>query len=174
MLANQYWSSNVDKDDLIQEGLMGLVYAAQKWRADGGCKNFLTFAKPIVVGQMLNWVRKNKTGRCKLRVSGCESMDAERGSEELTLHDLIACSCPSQESRLIEADGAEYWRERIQAALSRLPERQRRIVELHVFEGKSLEEAGAPLGLKNRRRVHQVYQDALTQLRRILRRHVTQ
>ena len=162
-LANRYANGEPDLvDDLIQEGLFGVLVAFRSWRPDGGA-NLLTWAAFRVKARMRAFIGQDpKTYRLK-RKEQHASLDeplGNHGSHTFCLYDLIP-SPAEQEERAHVAS-----RERvIAAAIDDLPERTAQIIRARFFEDKTLEETAEPLGL-TKERVRQIQDDALRMLAR--------
>ena len=58
-LADQWAFSSVDRDDLYQEGLLGLLTATQTFRADGGA-SFATYARTCARHRVISAVRRSR------------------------------------------------------------------------------------------------------------------
>ena len=74
-LADQWAVPSVDRDDLQQEGLLGLLTATQTYREDGGA-SFSTYARTCARHRVISAVRR---ARWREEVSLPEDEDAEGG-----------------------------------------------------------------------------------------------
>ncbi len=62
-LANRFYLVGGDKDDLLQEGMLGLIYAINKYDEEKGA--FPSFAQLCVLRQILNAVKRDSGVRQK-------------------------------------------------------------------------------------------------------------
>ncbi len=159
-LARQYKSDILSTDDLVSEGVIGMMKAAQKYDASRG-KPFVTFAAPYIreaiekaIGKLDNDIdlrstdeslpigsRNNYTLLNVLEDKGSPRADA---SAELTLSDEMV------------------------AGVSRLDERQQAVISRYYgidCERQTMAEIGEALGLK-RERVRQIRNQALRKLKK--------
>lgn len=74
-LADQWAFSSVDREDLQQEGLLGLLAATQTFREDGGA-SFSTYAQTCVRHRMISAARRS---RWRAEVSLPEDDDSAEG-----------------------------------------------------------------------------------------------
>lgn len=167
---------SVELDDLVAYGTRGLIEATQRFDASRGFA-FSTFAYYRIRGAIydglreMGWRKRDRSRRAQtfeenaghvlqqaaedappvgaageaeavegaitlLATAWIVSIEAEAG-----LH--LADAAPDAEARV--ADLSE--RSAVRAALAKLPERERRILDLMYFEERSLTEASAELGL---------------------------
>lgn len=144
-------------DELISDGCIGLIEAAQKFDPDREI-DFRTFAKHRIRGAMLDGVRKfNLLSREKkedcprsrafsiLNDSATVALDAKRSDGSLC-QDL-----PDKkevvEDVVLDRIEQEEVAERVQKALSQLDEQERHIIQRSFFDGMSLAEIGQELGV---------------------------
>ena len=160
-LARQYKSEILSTDDLISEGAIGLMKAAEKYDASRG-KPFVTFAAPYIrraietaIGKLENDINVRSTDESLpigsrnnftlLNVlEDKNALQADATVEEITLtDDLLKC-------------------------LNVLNEREQRVINLYYgngYERKTMAEIAETMGLK-RERVRQVRDTALRKLRK--------
>lgn len=167
---------SIEHEDLVGYGCKGLVEAAQRFDASHGV-SFTTFAYYRIRGAMLDgmrtmgWYSRADYARYRAEERANEYVQnmAEReggakedqtraleGINEL-LGGVAAIHITSLESADAIADdrlpppdsGLDRARSaaRARAALEKLPEKERRLMQLYYFGDKNLEEAGAELGL---------------------------
>lgn len=159
-LARQYKSDILSTDDLVSEGVIGMMKAAEKYDASRG-KPFVTFAAPYIreaiekaIGKLDNDIdlrstdeslpigsRNNYTLLNVLEDKGSPRADA---SAELTLSDEMM------------------------AGMNRLDERQQAVISRYYGidrERQTMAEIGEALGLK-RERVRQIRNQALRKLKK--------
>jgi RNA polymerase sigma factor for flagellar operon FliA len=152
-------------DDLIAAGNVGLVEAAERFDPACGVR-FSTFAWPRIKGAMIDGLR---TG-AHYRRSDVAQYRAAAAKEE---------TCRPSTSRQ-EGEGVdESWPNaeeavdlhrcfpRIAEALSRLPSRERQVMQQHYFEGLQLSEIAARMGV-HRSWCTRLHQQALSLLQRDL------
>ena len=138
-LARRFARSDVDLNDLRQEGYVALLLAARTWRDDGGA-SFLTWARTRVYGEMRQLVRRERRrgltargARGEARALGftighVSSLDEPAyGEDGRSLHDLIG-TVAEQETAACDAQHAA----KVRAAVAALPDRDRRIWALAV------------------------------------------
>lgn len=126
----------VDLDELRAIAGAGLAEAADRYDPRRGA-TFVTFAWPRIHGAMLDELRRSGSRRAaaRPRVTSLEVL-RDRGFDAVD-------DAPGPADDL---DGARRVA-RLRAAIAQLPERSRALVTKHYFEGKSLLEAGAELGV---------------------------
>lgn len=157
---------NVDVDDLMQEGRLGALTAAQKFDPTKGAKYF-TYAVYWIRHRMDRFV-KNCAKDVRVPVHRFwehktfeNSLDAPVGEDgDATLGDLMGV----EEGVTHEADKADRV-ELLQAALAKLPERERGVLHARFFQDKTLKEIGSGLGV-SRQRARQIEFKALKTLRK--------
>lgn len=62
-IAKKYWNAGYEYDDLVQEGLIGLVKAAEKFNPDRGCR-FSAFAGLCIENHIRMYLRREKKHKC--------------------------------------------------------------------------------------------------------------
>lgn len=85
-----------NKEDLISEGMIGLVKAAKCYEPDKGCK-FATFAGRCITNQMLMYIRKLNKQNCE--VSLYAPIGYDKDGNQLLLEDVL------EDKRDIEEQG---------------------------------------------------------------------
>ena len=179
-IAKQYRGQGVPFLDLIQEGVLGLNRAVEKfdWRRDLKFSTYATWWIRQAVQRAV--ANQSRTIRLPVHVSErVRRVDATRAALEavdsISLNQGLGSDGDSEPGDLFadesSADPAEeavdaVRRQRIQRAVADLPERQRRIIELRFGfggESASLETIGKELGL-TRERVRQLESEALHRL----------
>ncbi len=192
--------SSVEVDDLVHDGIVGLLDAVDKYDPRRGVR-FRTYAEARVKGAILDglrhkdWcprsVRRNRReldeaigrlstvrGRAATEEEIAEEMGLDLESYRgvlrdlqsgplLSLEDLPAASDPAVTADALLPHRRLERREMIEALaeeLTRLPERERRALELYYHEGLNLKEVGAVLGVTESR-VCQLHAQAAARLR---------
>lgn len=157
---------SVDIEDMLQEGRIGALAAARRFDAKRGFK-FLTYARHWIKQHMQRFVMNcSKNVRVPVHKFWEHktyelSMDAPLGDDgDATLADLMGVD----ESVTHDADTDDR-AELLQAALAKLPERERRVLLARFFEDKTLEEIGSGLGV-SRESARQIEFKALKTLRK--------
>jgi RNA polymerase sigma factor for flagellar operon FliA len=164
----------IEYDELCAYGTQGLLEAAERWDPRGGA-SFTTFSYYRIRGAIYDGLRRmgltSRSQRARLRAaerageylsSTAELPQDVAGAAALTaIADRLAAVATVYVSTLAgEADeapaegpDAEGWlcsaemAGVVHGALAALPEKERRLIELHYFEGKNLQESGRVLGL---------------------------
>lgn len=163
-LARQYSSELLDVDDLVSEGVVGMVKAADKYDASRG-KPFVTFAAPYIRTAIEAAIRR-VTGDVTVK-STDESIPAGSRNNYTLLHVL-----EDKNSRRADAHmEQELQREEIERGIHVLDARERDVIVRYYGISdlpKTMAEIGAELGLK-RERVRQIRDKALRKLRKASR-----
>ena len=158
-LARQYKSDILSTDDLISEGTIGMMKAAQKFDPQRG-KPFVTFAAPYIRQAIEQAISRLDT-ESKVR-STDESLP--RGSRNnYTLLNVLE----DKDSPRADAASEMTLSDDMLKGLSRLDERQQEVVRRYFgidCERQTMAEIGMTMGLK-RERVRQVRDQALRKLR---------
>jgi len=129
----------MEYDDLVGSGLVGLCTAARRFRKNRGAR-FTTYAHWRVHGAMLDGARRERV---------LPRLDQFAGGEfdtDTPVEAAVQAFSPRAESLDEELDRRRD-SAALKAALGRLPEDKRRLLELHFFHDLSLEEAGRKLGV---------------------------
>ena len=185
---------NVDPDDLVSDGVLGLMDAIERFEPDRGL-SFQTFAVPRIRGAIIDGMRAMdfvpRSVRDKLRVlqraqlaleerlerqPTDEELSAESGLPVQQLRDLLKQSSSSH-ANLDDFDLADEFSTAaeqvvedgdVSASLMKvveeLSERDRIIIALYYFEGLTLAEIGQVLGVTESR-ISQVHRRVTTTLR---------
>ncbi len=123
--------NTVDKDDLRQEGLIGLFRAVNSYDPERGAK-FSTYAEVCMTNRMKSYSARQHNER---RVP--ESLDDENNSEELTVKET------PESIYLYKEFMTELW-ENINNSLSNM---EKRVFYLCVIDGISYHDAAVKLGV---------------------------
>jgi RNA polymerase sigma factor for flagellar operon FliA len=199
---------SIDIGDLVQDGVLGLIDAAQRFDEERGIK-FETFAERRVRGAMIDALRREawprgvrrqrreleaaretlrrelgqepsladlaakvgsdekRLGRTILRISTIESTSPLSSGDHVDERSLPAVLVPSEPESPDSAYERTEVKERIRQALSTLPERERRLVNLYYFGDVTMKQIGEELGV-NESRVSQLHARAIQRLRAAL------
>lgn len=166
--------ANVQQDDLIAAGVVGLLDSLRRNGGDHG-GTFEWYARTRIRGAVVDELRAQDwlTRRARAAVSKAERDDTAGprsptlvGLQELTgveESDHFATSDADAETMLIDHDQSRV----LTLAIQQLPERERRIVGMHYFEGTKFKDIGAELGVSEPR-ISQLHTRALELLRVIM------
>ena len=158
-LARQYKSDILSTDDLISEGTIGMMKAAQKYDPQRG-KPFVTFAAPYIRQAIEQAISRLDTP------TDVRSTDESlpRGSRNnYTLLNVLE----DKDSPRADAASEQMLSDDMLRGLSRLDERQQAVVCRYFGidrERQTMAEIGQELGLK-RERVRQIRNQALRKLK---------
>lgn len=150
----------LSRDDVLQTMQLGLAEAARNFDPTRDA-SFLAFAWPGVTGAVVRAATKEIDARAPLRrvVGACAGLEVGkvgfdegdasigRRAEEMTAKvgaawALGSATTDGEQGR----EGAEL-RRLVEAAIAALPERSRRVVEAHYFEGRSQRVVAEELGV---------------------------
>ena len=163
--ARSYFLVGSDRDDVVQEGMIGLYKAIRDFQPDKGA-SFRTFAELCVTRQIVTAV-KASTRLKHAPLSTSVSLDRPVGDEDAgSLGDLLpACSSNDPASAVVSADQLRALQLHFDEVLSDL---EQQVLRHHV-EGKSYDEIAAML----QRHVKSV-DNALQRIKRKLQAHLDQ
>lgn len=136
-IASKYRNYDVPFDDLVQEGLLGLLEAKDKYIPDKNAK-FSTYAVYWIKKRIIEFVNKENKSRIP------NSDNIENVAEEI--HDK-----EMQESKIVDLPG-------------NLSSIEKKVIKLFFEEHKTLNEISELLGIR-RERVRQIKQKALRKLK---------
>lgn len=159
-LARQYQSDILTTDDLISEGTIGMMKAAQKYDPERG-KSFVTFAAPYIRQAIEQAISKLDTD------TDVRSTDESlpRGSRNnYTLLNVLE----DKGSPRADASVEQTLSDNMLEGLSRLDERQQAVIKRYYgvnCERQTMAEIAQEMGLK-RERVRQIRNTALRKLKR--------
>lgn len=167
-VARQYRNHGLDSDDLVSEGSMGMLRAAQRY---DGTKRFAAFAAPYIRAAISKAIEQQgglyrvprDTANPKLERRRAKALSIDEpigGSPELSLGRVIPDSAaPDPEDTL--AKGMS--RQQIEHLTATLPDRDRHVVQRFYgigHEAITMAEIAAEMGLK-RERVRQIRDHAI-------------
>jgi RNA polymerase primary sigma factor len=164
-LARQYKSDILNTNDLVNEGAIGLMKAAEKYDPERG-KPFVTFAAPYIRRSIEAAISKVNTD------TDVRSTDESlpRGSRNnYTLLNVLEDGSAPQADALLEENTLT---EDLLRVVGVLNEREQRVVNLYYgngYERQTMAEIGEVMGLK-RERVRQIRDRAVRRLRQHFRR----
>lgn len=162
--ANLYFLMGGDKDDLMQEGMIGLFWAITHYDADKAA-SFHTYAEVCVGNQMINAVKaasRKKHGPLNdfVPIRG----DGEGESESPDLEDQLAdTATETPEEYLLLRDQVEYLEKNLDKIFSRLE----RTVLADFVSGRTYLEIAARLGKSPK-----AIDNAIQRIRRKIEKHL--
>ena len=134
-IANLMRGQEKDRDELIADGMLGLAKALVRYEDGHGAK-FSTYASHRIQGEMRDGIRRRHgRGNGETRKPRASAFTGEN-------LDKLPSPNASALDVLEQASDAHALR----AAVTRLPGRQRRVIELYFFGGLNLRAIGALLG----------------------------
>lgn len=160
-LARQYQSELLSTDDLISEGSIGMIKAAEKFDPGKG-KPFVTFAAPYIRHSIEEAIRK-VTGEIPV-LSTDESIPVGSKNNYTLLHVLEDKDAPKTDQSLEQNTLSDD----LVRAVVFLSEREQAVIKAFFgvdTERQTMAEIGKSLGLK-RERVRQIRDKALRKLRK--------
>ncbi len=160
-LARQYKSDILSTDDLVSEGAIGLMKAADRYDASRG-KPFVTFAAPYIRRSIETAISRLATAT-DVR-STDESLPVGSRNNYTLLNVLEDVNAPKADAALEEHTLTDD----LLLAMHVLDEREQRVVNLYYgngYERQTMAEIAEVMGLK-RERVRQIRDKAMRKLRR--------
>ena len=160
-LARQYKSDILSTDDLISEGTIGMMKAAQKYDPSRG-KPFVTFAAPYIRQAIEQAISRLDT-ETNVR-STDESLPRGSRNNYTLLNVLEDTSSPRADAHIEQTLSDDML-----SGISRLDERQQAVICRYFgidCERQTMAEIGMELGLK-RERVRQIRDTALRKLEKV-------
>ena len=121
--ARKFDNTGADSDDLVSVGTIGLIKAVNSFRPDKNIK-LATYASRCIENEILMYLRR--LVRVRNEVSFDEPLNTDWEGNELLLSDILGTDSDSVYKDI--ESGVE--KELLRSALARLPERERRIMNL--------------------------------------------
>ena len=122
-IARKFDNTGADSDDLVSVGTSGLIKAVNSFRPDKNIK-LATYASRCIENEILMYLRR--LVRVRNEVSFDEPLNTDWEGNELLLSDILGTDSDSVYKDI--ESGVE--KELLRSALARLPERERRIMNL--------------------------------------------
>ena len=122
-IARKFDNTGADSDDLVSVGTIGLIKAVNSFRPDKNI-NLATYASRCIENEILMYLRR--LVRVRNEVSVDEPLNTDWEGNELLLSDILGTDSDSVYKDI--ESGVE--KELLRSALARLPERERRIMNL--------------------------------------------
>lgn len=142
MIARQYFLKGADRDDVIQEGMIGLYKAIRDYRTDCSA-SFSSFAEVCVTRQIIsaiNAAQRQKHMPLNSYVSLYNTSPVEGDDRELI--DVLELTDSGPEDALISKETSEKLREEVRSRLTPL---ERRVTELFL-EGLTYQQISEAIG----------------------------
>lgn len=170
--VRKQFNHQFEMDELVAWGQVGLLEAAERFDARVGA-NFLTFAHYRIKGAIYDGLRKMGVLKGSAAASerantyltnlsdrshgggGSMDDDAREISSAVTGLAMVFATSLENTEGLQVSDGAmpaderlelEQMRTRVRAAVEKLPEKERKLLQAYYFQNRTLEEAGAEIG----------------------------
>lgn len=159
-LARQYKSDILTTDDLVSEGVIGMMKAAEKYDASRG-KPFVTFAAPYIREAIEKAINKLDT---EVNVRSTDESLPRGSRNNYTLLNVLE----DKDSPRADAAIEQTLSDDMLKGISQLDERQQAVVKRYFGIGQerqTMAEIGLEMGLK-RERVRQIRNQALRKLKR--------
>lgn len=109
-LSKKYENTNVDLEDLVSIGSIGLIKGINTYKGDKNIK-LATYCSRCIDNEILMYLRKNK--KRNLDISLDESLSYDKEGNELTLKDVLGTDSDVVEKGLEENDLKKIMREEI-------------------------------------------------------------
>ncbi len=154
LLASKFRVSGSEPDDLAQEGMMGLMYAAKSYKSDGGA-SFKTYAALCVSRRLISLLKRSEGGRSR-------AMSDYISFDDKTIALLSSGGDP--EEMYIDKESLVLL---TAAAEEILSEKEKQVLSLYMA-GKSYSEIAAVMNI-NRKSVD----NAMQRIRKKLKAHIS-
>ena len=128
-IAKKFESTNIGIEDLISIGTIGLMKAVNTFKQDKQIK-LATYASRCIENEILMYIRKNSARSCEMSLD--EPLNVDWDGNELLLSDLLGTDGDFVYRILEESEEKRTVRQ----AISKLPERDRRIIEMRFGIGE--------------------------------------
>lgn len=122
-IAKKFENVDVDIEDLISIGTIGLIKAVNTYRADKNIK-LATYASRCIENEILMYIRKNAGKKCEVSID--EPLSNDFDGNELLLSDVLG----SDEEQIYKNLEADEDKKTIYKALMGLSKRERQIIML--------------------------------------------
>ncbi|MBQ8404382.1 MAG: RNA polymerase sporulation sigma factor SigE [Clostridia bacterium] len=122
-IAKKFENTGVNIEDLISIGTIGLIKAANTFRADKNIK-LATYASRCIENEILMYIRKNSGRRRELSFD--EPLNVDRDGNELLLSDILGSDGDTVSESIESAEEKKI----IEDAVKNLSRREREIIEL--------------------------------------------
>ena len=153
-IVKKYYTQSADQEDLISIGTIGLIKGISSFDASKGAR-LATYAARCIENEILMYFRAQK--RQQNEVSLSDSIDSDKDGDALQLMDQLSDDNQSD----------EIWTEHValRQAMEKLGEREKKILLLRYFEGKTQTEISAEVGI-SQAQVSRLEKNALGYIRK--------
>ena len=166
-------------DDLFQVGCIGLIKAIDNFNTDLDVK-FSTYGVPMIVGEIRRYLRDNSTMRVSraMRDTAYKVLQAKEAymaqhQKEPSVEEIAKILGIKRDTICVmdqvkdNKNNDEMWVERIalKEAVGHLTERERKILSMRFFQGKTQMEVSAEIGI-SQAQVSRLEKNALRQIRK--------
>ena len=183
-VIQRFSGSSENIDDLFQIGCIGLIKAIDNFDLSQNVK-FSTYAVPMILGEVRRYLRDNNSIRVSrsLRDTAYKALSArefltKRNLREPTIMEIADEVGISKEEITYAMDAIqisdkknreENWVEQLSLseAMKRLPARERKIIDMRFFEGKTQTEVAGEVGI-SQAQVSRLEKNALKSMRNYL------
>ena len=172
-VIKRFWAKKANSDDIFQAGCIGLIKSIDNFDLSVGVK-FSTYAVPMIVGEIKRFLRDVNSLRISrsIRDTAYQVLktrgEIEKNDEEATLEKIaermnVAVSDVSYDPVFNKAGDTlmimdqlgdekntdENWTEKValESAMSRLSDREKKILRLRYYEGKTQTEISEEVGI---------------------------
>ena len=159
-IARRFENTGVNIEDLISIGTIGLIKAVGTFKSDRNIK-LATYASRCIENEILMHIRK--IAGQKAEVSLDEPINTDWDGNELLLSDVLGTDGDIV-MRPMEEDAEQQL---LREALARLPERERHIIDMRFFEGKTQTEVAGEIHI-SQAQVSRLEKNALKAMRNYL------
>ena len=180
-VIQRFHNRGENADDLFQVGCIGLIKAIDNFNVDLDVR-FSTYGVPMIIGEIRRYLRDNSAMRVSRSMRDTAYKVLQTKEKFLSEHqrepsvEEIASAMGVKRDTICVMDQVkdakntdESWLEHIalKEAIARLSERERHILDLRFFQGKTQMEVSAEVGI-SQAQVSRLEKSALKQIRRDL------
>ena len=159
-LAKKYEGSGVPSEDMVSIGTIGLIKAVNTFTPERSIK-LATYASRCIGNEILMYLRKSSNKRQESSID--EPLNTDCDGNELLLSDILG-SDPDVVNRGVEQEAE---RDLLLECVNRLSDRERHILNLRFFEGKTQMEVSAEVGI-SQAQVSRLEKSAINQIKKNL------
>jgi RNA polymerase sigma factor (sigma-70 family) len=154
---------DMERDDLISWGMLGLLQAARIWDPDRAC-SFSTLAFIAIERKILRAVRREGKPERAAATLSLDELLFEEGTDRPSVRRLDQIAGDQDvEQQLLDSETRTV----VRSAVEQLPPRHRRLIERHFYEGIPIAELAEEMGV-SRQAVYGRQKKILRQLRDLL------
>lgn len=143
-IANKFKNPNIEREDLISIGTIGLIKAVSTFNANKGIK-LATYASRCIENEILIYMRKNNRIKTKCEMSIDEPISTDSNGNELYISDIIGTS----NDIIFETIEEKINKKILIDALAKLNDRDKKIIELRFIKngGMTQRELSSIMGI---------------------------